>query len=264
TRGAKNIESKEAIIRTEIKKIKAAAKGDKRKEQTMLMELYKEREISPFGSLGTLVIQLIILIGLYQGLSKVVGDPQQLINNSYDFLKNLNFMKELAADITKFDATLFGVVDLSKSALGAGGIYWPAMIIVLGSAVAQYFQSKQLLPDNKDGRSLRTILKEASQGKQAEQGEVNAAVGNFTRFLLPGMIVLFTVNIASALSLYWLTSGLVAYWQQSRVLNQDEAEMEAVADKMVIEGEVVQKPQKPASSTNPRNKKTKKVKKKRR
>jgi len=248
-------------LQPEIKKIKVAAKGDKRKEQTMLMELYKEREISPFGSLGTLVIQLIILIGLYQGLSKVVGDPQQLINNSYEFLRNLNFMKELAADITKFDATLFGVVDLSKSALSAGNIYWPAMIIVLGSAVAQYYQSKQLLPDNKDGRGLKTILKEASQGKQAEQAEVNAAVGNFTRFLLPGMIVLFTVNIASALSLYWLTSGLAAYWQQSRVLNQDEAELEAVADKMVIEGEVVSKPSQPKTKTA---KKTKKSKKKRR
>src|SRR4249920_850782 len=54
-------------LQPEIKRIKKAASGDKQKESMMLMELYKEREISPFGSIGILIVQLIILIGLYQG-----------------------------------------------------------------------------------------------------------------------------------------------------------------------------------------------------
>jgi membrane protein insertase Oxa1/YidC/SpoIIIJ len=104
------------------------------------------------------------------------------------------------------------------------------LVLVLGSAVAQYYQSKQLLPQSKDQRSLRAILKEAGSGKQADQSEVNAAVGRGTRWLLPVMIIMFTISIASALSLYWLMSGVVAYIQQAKVLGQDEQEMEKIAD----------------------------------
>src|ERR1700686_5465227 len=48
-------------LQPEIKKIKQATKGNRQKESQMLMELYKEREINPFGSIGTLIIQFIIL-----------------------------------------------------------------------------------------------------------------------------------------------------------------------------------------------------------
>lgn len=238
-------------LQPELKRIKKAAAGNKQQESVMLMELYKERGISPFGSLGTLAIQLVVLIGLYSGLRRVVENPQAILDLSYSWVHSLSWIKELAANINQFDATLFGVVDLSRAAINeGGGFYYPALVIVLGSAVAQFFQSKQLLPNNKDSRSLRTILKEAGSGKQADQSEVSAAVGQSTRYILPFMIVLFTIGLPSALSLYWLTTGIVAYIQQARILGKDEQEMEAIADepnggKAVIEGEIVEKPKKP-------------------
>lgn len=249
-------------LQPELKKIKQAAKGDKQKESRMVMELYKEREINPFGSIGLLIVQLPIFIALYSGLNRIVQDPNTLLTFSYPWVQNLSWMQELAADISKFDSTLFGLVDLSRAALGQGsGVYWPAMIIVVASVVIQYFQSVQLLPQDKEKRSLRKILREAGQGKQADSSDVNAAVGRSTRYLLPGFIFIVTVNIASALSLYWLVSGLVAFIQQSRVLKQDETELEAIADKpskkQVIEGEVV-------SVKKPKNKKKKSSAKKKR
>lgn len=221
-------------LQPELKRIKAETKGDRRKESLMMMELYKERGVNPFASIGILILQIPILIGLYIGLQKVIKDPAQIMEFAYPFIQNFSWMKELAADITLFDETLFGFIDLSRAALGSGGVYWPAMFIVIGSAVAQYFQSKQLSPSTKDSRSLRSILKGAGKGEQADQSEVNAAVGRSTRFLLPALVFLFTVNIASALSLYWLVSGLVALIQQSIILRDDETEMEAVADKKSI------------------------------
>lgn len=249
-------------LQPEIKRIKQATKGDRQKESLLIMELYKERQISPFSSLGLIIVQLIIFIGLYQGLSRIVGHPEALLEHSYSWLR-FGWLDTLAADIGRFDATLFGVVDLTKSAIQkSGGIYWPAMFIVISSAVAQYFQSQQLMPVDKDARKLRQILRDASSGQQADQAEVNAAIGRTTRFFIPALIFLFTVGIASALSLYWLVSGLVAYWQQARVLKQDETELEAIADKPVkrnvIEGEVVIKEQRT------KNKKQKASKKKRR
>jgi membrane protein insertase Oxa1/YidC/SpoIIIJ len=175
-------------------------------------------------------------------------------------------MKDLAANIHNFDNTLFGIVDLSRPAVGPKGFYAPAFLLVLGSGVVQYLTSKQLLPTSSDQRSLREILKSAGEGKQADQSEVNAAVGRFTIYLIPVTIVFFTVGLASALALYWFVSGLVAYIQQSIILRGDEEEMEALADngttkdvKSIPEAEVVSNP----TPTKAPSKKKKSAKKRR-
>lgn len=217
-------------LQPELKKIKKAAKGDRQREAQLQMELYRERGVSPFASLLPLLIQLPIFIGLYLGLQRVVKDPREMIDFSYGFIQNLPFLRSLSDNIGQFDETLFGIVDLTKAALGAGGIYWPAMIIVLASVVIQFYQSKQLMPQTKDARKLREILRDAGQGKQADQDEVNAAIGRSTKYMLPALIFIVTVNIASALSLYWLVSGIVAFIQQHIVLSKDEEEMEEIAD----------------------------------
>lgn len=218
-------------LQPEIKRVKKEAKGDRQQESRMLMELYKERGVNPIGSIGILIPQFLILIGLYSGLRRVVDNPHAIVNFAYSGLQHLGWMQHLAHNIHAFDETLFGVVNLTRSATGKGGIYWPAMLIVLASAIMQYYQSKQLMPTDKNARSLKQILSAAGQGKQADQSEVNAAVSRSTRFLLPVVIFMVTVNLPAALGLYWLTGGIVAYLQQARVLGRDEQEMEALADK---------------------------------
>jgi YidC/Oxa1 family membrane protein insertase len=250
-------------LQPEIKRIKKEAAGDRQKESMMTMELYKERGINPFSSLGLVILQLPILLGLYAGLRRIVQDPHAIVSFAYPALQHLGWMKELAADIGKFDQTLFGVVDLTRAAVGSngGGIYWPAMVLVIGSAITQYYQSKQLMPVDKDARKLRDILKDAGKGSQADSSEVNAAVTRGTRYIIPIMILLVTLNIASALSLYWFVGGLIAILQQSRVLKQDEEEMEDVVApkstpkapkkdlKSIVEAEIVETKPKKGKST---------------
>jgi YidC/Oxa1 family membrane protein insertase len=215
-------------LQPEIKKIKASAKGDKRKESMLTMELYKERQINPFSSIGLLIVQIPIFIGLYYAIKRIIENPQQMIDFAYPFVQNLPWMEQLAKDISQFDETLFGFINLGQAAVSAAGVYWPAMILVLGSATAQFFQSKMLLPKDKDARSLRRILSDAGKGKSSDQQEVSAAVGRGTVYIIPFFIFMVTVRLASALSLYWLTSALVAIIQQKRVLGQDETEMSGV------------------------------------
>jgi membrane protein insertase Oxa1/YidC/SpoIIIJ len=74
---------------------------------------------------------------------------------------------------------------------------------------------------------LRKILSEAGQGKQADQSEVNAAVGRSTMFLVPGLVFIFAIRLPMALPLYWLTSSVVAYIQQARVLREDASEADS-------------------------------------
>lgn len=258
-------------LQPELKRVKQQAKGDRQKESQLMMELYKERGINPFGTLPILIVQFAVLIGLYSGLVKIIHDPHNIVSFAYPALQHLPWMQDLAQNIHNFDNTLFGIVDLSKSAIGkTGGIYWPALILVIGSAFIQYLTSKQLLPTGKDQRGLRAILKDAGQGRQADQAEVNAAVGRSTIYFLPIVIVLFTISLASALALYWFVGGLVAYIQQAIILREDEEEMEELATgktklgkdlKKIPEAEVVKQP---VQKSPPKNKKSKNKRRKRR
>lgn len=214
-------------LQPEIKKIKKAAKGNRQQESALLMELYKERKLNPFSSIGILIVQIPIFLGLYYGLKRVADDPQQIIDFSYPFMHNLPWMQTLEVDIGQFDSSLFGLVDLTRLALEAGNhIYWPAMILVVASAAAQYFQSKQLLPKDKDARSLRQILRAAGSGEQADQAEIGAAVGRGTIMFIPAIIFIVTVKLPAALSLYWFTSSSVAFLQQRKILKEEEADLE--------------------------------------
>lgn len=261
-------------LQPELKRIKKEAKGDRQKEGQMMMELYKERGVNPFGMFPTLIVQMVVLIGLYSGLIKVIKDPDQIVQFAYAPLQHLPWMQHLASNIASFDNSLFGIIDLSKSALGPQGAYLPALLLVFMSAGIQFLTSRQLMPNDKDGRKLRHILKAAGEGQQADQSEVTAAVGRSMQYFVPIMVLLFTVNLAAALSLYWFTGGVVAYLQQRAALKDDADQLVEAAESDVAprtergskisissipEAEVVT-----TSSKQIRTKTSKKAKKKRR
>jgi YidC/Oxa1 family membrane protein insertase len=236
-------------LQPELKKIKAATKGDRQKESRLTMELYKEKEINPFASLGIVLVQLPILIGLYIGLKKIISHPEDIISFSYPVLHNLSWMKELEKNIHLFDNTLFGVVDLTRKAVGP--LYWPALLIAVASGITQFLQSRQLMPQSKDSRSLRQILRDSSSGKSADQQEVNAAVSRGTIFFIPALVTVFAIGLPAALPLYWLTSSSVAFWQQSIILKEDADEADksvnSTVTKTAITSESKAKNKKPSS-----------------
>lgn len=221
-------------MQPELKIIKKKAKGNRQKESMLLMELYKERGVNPLGSIGILIPQFIILIGLYNGLTRVVRDPQEIVSFAYPALQNLDWMQRLGDNIKLFDETLFGLVDLTRRAIGENGVYWPALLIVLLSSIVQYYASKMLLPDSKNARKLREILKAASKGEQADQQEMQAATSRIMIYILPFVIFIGTIGLPSALGLYWLVGGMVAVIQQTIILREDEETMEQIADEPTV------------------------------
>jgi len=210
-------------LQPELKKIKAANKGNRQQESIMMMELYKEKEIKPMAQLGLMVVQIIVFLALFSGLNRVVNDPQQIVDFSYPVVQNTSWMQEVSADISKFDQTFLGTVDLTRAAVESGKpLYIPALLLVLGSAIVQYLQIKQTMPRDKNARKLRDILKEANTGKQADSSEINAAMGRNLLYFMPGLIFVLTIGFPGALALYWFVGGLIAYAQQSKLLQQDE------------------------------------------
>ncbi len=246
-------------LQPELKRIKKAAKGDRQKESMMVMALYKEREINPFASFGLIIVQLPIFIGLYSAITRLVNDPNVVNTFTYSWIHKLPWLQELGSSISKFDNSFIGLVDLTRPATSqTKGWYIPALVIVVLSAVAQFYQGKQLMPDTKDRKKLRDILREASEGKQTDQSEMTAATSRFTIYMIPAFVFFFTLGLPAALPLYWLTTSVVAILQQSRVLRQDETELEAATEKTnePLEGEVLS-PKKPKTKKKT-SKKTKK------
>lgn len=245
----------------ELKKIKEAAKGDRQKQSAMTMELYKERGINPFSSIGIVLVQLPIIIGLYSCINRIVKDPHELVTFTYSWVANLPWMQELAKDIHKFDESLFGVVNLTKPALDNGHVYLPALLLVIASAIMQFLQTKQLMPQDKEARGLRKILADAGQGKTADQQEVNAAIGRFTLYIIPLFVLMFGLHFPAALPLYWLVSSMVAYIQQSIILKEDAKEASQIVVTRRTENEaekpkkVPSKKKKTAKSGNRRKRK---------
>ncbi len=218
-------------LQPELKRIKQETKGDKQKQSMLMMELYKERGVNPFGTIPTLIVQMVVLIGLYIGLTAVIKDPKQLVEMAYPFIQNLPWMKTLAENPALFDSTFLGFIDLWKPALSESGIYIPAFLLVVGSAAIQFMTSRQLMPVDKDARKLRDILKGAGEGQQADQTEVSAAVSKNMQYIIPVMVFIFTINLAAALSLYWLVGGIVAYIQQYIALREEGEDLEVAAAK---------------------------------
>ena len=229
-------------LQPEIKKIKKEAQGNRQQEAMATMALYKEKGIRPLASIGYLIIQLPVFIALYQGITRIANNPQAVVDHAYSFVADLPFMQQLSADISLFDSTFVGLVDLTEKALSSQGIYWVAVIIILASAITQYLSSKQLIASQGEKKSFRQLMKLKAQGKEVDQADMSSAIGNSTIYLIPGLIVFISLGLAVALPFYWLVNSLIAFLQQQKVLKEGVSETEAIIDGETVSAQVSREP----------------------
>lgn len=245
-------------LRPEIKKIKLAAGKDRQKQARMQSELFKEHGIKPFATIGTAILQLPIFLALFFSIRKLINDPSSLQTYSYDWVRDLSWIQQVARDIGSFEHTLFGIIDLSKHGL-AGGIYFQAVVLGLLAAFVQYHQTKQLLPDLSDSRKLSDILKQTAEGKQADNSEIGDAVSRGMLYIVPPATFIGVMAFPMALGLYVITSSTVGYFQQRHVLGKDVEEMTEISKEKSVKKVVI-----PPSAKTKKAKKTVSKSKKRR
>lgn len=250
-------------MQPKLKAIKKEAKGDIQKQRRLQLELYKEHGIKPASTFVPLLIQLPIFTGLYFAIRKLINDPNSLQTFSYDFIHELPWIKNLSSNFADFDPTLFGLIDLTRAGISSQGVYVGAVILVAASAVVQYYQSKLMLPESKDAKKLSDILRDASEGKEADQSDVQEAVSRTMVKIIPFGIFVFTMPLPSAMALYFLTSAAVGYAQQKYILDQDSEEMEEVSDEPIKE-EPKKKPNKTKKAKKSSKSATQRKKRKRR
>ena len=161
-------------MQPELKKIKEKYKNNSQAQGLAMMDLYKKHNISPFGSIGILLIQLPILIAIYRVVQIFALYREDLAKYTYGFMENIPAVKELIADPTHFNQNFLGFIDLTQHGISSDGVVIGLVILSLLAAVMQYLLSKQMSPSTDNGKRLRDVLAEAGQGKEADQAELNA------------------------------------------------------------------------------------------
>jgi len=237
-------------IQPELKKIKVKANGNKQLESQMMLELYREKGINPMSSFGVILIQLPIFIALYNVIRIMTQYQDQIQRYTYSFVEKLAPIQAIIADPAHhFSESLFGVVNLSKTALSNGQIYWPLMILAVLAAILQYFQSRQISPQPTEHKRLRDVMAASAAGKEVDQSEVSAIMSQRMLFIFPFMTFFIMIYLPGAITLYTVVGSVVAIIQQRIVLSQDVEEMEVLAgpdkpsnrEKNALEAEVVVK-----------------------
>ena len=223
-------------MQPELKKIKEKYKNNSQAQGLAMMDLYKKHNISPFGSIGILLIQMPILIAIYRVVQIFALYREDLAKYTYGFMENIPVVKELIADPTHFNQNFLGFIDLTQHGISSDGVVIGLVILSLLAAVMQYLLSKQMSPSTDNGKRLRDILAEAGQGKEADQAELNAIVMRKMTKVMPVFLFFVMVSLPGALALYMATGNIVAYFQNASILKKDEQEMEALSAETTQKG----------------------------
>lgn len=159
---------------------------DNREKQTMeTLELYRREKINPFGGLFLALIQLPILIALYRVFW--LGLKPEELSNLYGFIANPGQIN-----------SVFLAMDLAKSG---------NLLLAVLAGILQFFQTKMLMP--------------TSPGKEKDKG-MSSMMQKQMIYFFPVFTVIILYSLPSALSLYWVVSGLFSIIQQYFILKKHE------------------------------------------
>ena len=260
-------------IQPELAEIKKNCNGNRQLESLQMMDLYKRNNIKPFRSMLTLIIQLPIFIALYTAVRVMVQPTpaDNLEKRAYPFVAQIDKVSEVIAlqqpylsyqqtlqnirddgslnDEQKsqkisdtpattydFQPKLFNIVDLGVRPGFTSVSALIMMVFAIASAFTQYWISRQQLPSKKSQKSktFRQIMREAADGKEPDQTELNTIMSGQMSKMMPIMMLLIMINLPGALVFYYLISNIMTGVQQKFVLSRSENEMEVAADKRVI------------------------------
>lgn len=165
-------------IQPKIKKAQDDHKGDYEKQSQAVMSIYRDHKINPFSGFFLLLIQLPILIALYQ-IFLNISHPD-IVGSLYPFI----------TPPAELNPWFFGLINLTK----------PNMVIVGLAVLAQYFQGKLALPRNPE-------VNASPAGK----------IGQKMVWIAPLITLAILWNLPAAVGLYWLTTSAFSIFQQSVV-----------------------------------------------
>ena len=188
-------------IQPKIKKLQEKYKKDSQKLWVELMGLYKKEKVNPMGSCGFLLIQMPIILVIYN----IILNIESPTNPFYLYGFQSWF------DMTAMSSTFFGM-DL----LTAGGIV--GILLAAFIWCIQFIQIKLSLSFNKkntDEKKKGVVLEKKKGANDYSSMMPDPEMMNkFMLYGMPGMVAVFTYTLFAWVGLYWWISTLFAIFQQ--------------------------------------------------
>jgi len=182
-------------LQPKLQEIQKRYADDKQKQAQATMEFYKKEKFNPFGGCLPLLVQLPILIALYQVFFKGFGPDR------------LGFLYSFVPNPGTINQTFLGLVDLSKGATtqinGETAYLWGNIVLVLLAGIGQFFQSKMLSPNQKK-----------SQQGEGQMNQVANTVQKQMIYFFPLFTVFILWKLPSAIGIYWITTTIFSIIQQ--------------------------------------------------
>lgn len=193
-----------ANLKPHIDRIKSEHGHDKIKHQQELTKLYKEHGVNPLAGCLPVLIQIPILIGLYNGLSKIVESGKA------EFLSDINsHLYSQSLYLTSTPPAGFIGLNLAAKPNEWQQIGPIILAIPLITGALQLIQSKMMVPQKPFG------IKEKKKEEQME--DTMAQVQSQMVYLMPAMIAFFSYGFPVGLSLYWNTFTIIGIIQQWKI-----------------------------------------------
>lgn len=183
----------------DIEKLKAKYKSDPQKLQMEQMALFRTRGVNPASGCFLLLLQLPILISLYNVLLKVVHVKSPADINSWVYVDSLKLNHT-------WDTSFFGL-SLAKTPAELMTQFGPALLgVAILTGVLQLLQSKMMMPSKADKAKLPP--------KKNNEPDFASVFQTQTLFLLPVFVGFFAHTLPFGLSLYWNTLTIFGIIQQ--------------------------------------------------
>lgn len=195
---------KMAEMKPHLDALKAKHKDDKQALSTARMALYKEHGINPAGGCLPTLIQIPVLIALYQAVFAFFSGQEGL-----DKINHLLYNQSWHLDKSP-NLDFFGVNLASKpSDFASAGIF--ILLIPVITALLQFAQSKMMIP-----KTVKQYPSDSPKEKKekASTEDTMAAVQSQMVYLMPIMIGYFAFQFPVALALYWNTITILGIYQQ--------------------------------------------------
>lgn len=177
-------------LRPKIEQLQKKYKEDPKKLQQEQMALYKERGINPASGCLIALIQLPVILALYQVLLKIFQTKEGVLTVFLDKVAYADFLKHLPLD-PHFLGFNLGVAPSQYQQYG-----WYYLIIPLVTAALQYFQVVAAQPKKKEEEKA---IKPTTDDKESFQ----AVFQKQMKVMFPIMIGYFSYILPVGLALYW-------------------------------------------------------------
>lgn len=203
-------------LRPELEKLQARFKDDKGRLHQEQLRLYREAGINPASGCLPLIVQMPILIALYNlffqllnngNMAKVIEEINKAVY--FPFLK-----------INAFDLSFLGF-NLGHKPSDWAKYGWWLLSIPLLTALLQYWQMKKMTPQT---RKLEVRSEKLEDEKKDKKEDMGAAMQKQMAIMMPLMIGYFAYTFPLGLSLYWNTYTVFAIIEQNYLKNSTSKE----------------------------------------